>query len=199
MWLPWQRLQLLFLICVQYPSLQNGVGHGYLLALWQLCTTCTWQLPSSKFWSMNSDIFTPPSKRPCSYPVIVFSQPHNLPWDSAYPSLHSSKLFYAVITEWLYVKMVWPRQRLIKSHMTIYTWQFDHGWCPWLNVTCKKFSMFLVKCGYHGNALAYPSYITFGGTSTHQSSQTHSRLNVSSIGWWVIVQCPRAIFHLFIY
>ena len=25
----------------------------------------------------------------------------------------------------------------------------------------KNFSMFLVKCGYHGNALAYPSYITF--------------------------------------
>ena len=35
----------------------------------------------------------------------------------------------------------------------------------------KNFSMFLVKCGYHGNALAYPSYITF----------THIYTSISSI------------------
>ena len=34
-----------------------------------------------------------------------------------------------------------------------------------------NFSMFLVKCGYHGNALAYPSYITF----------THIYTSISSI------------------
>ena len=32
----------------------------------------------------------------------------------------------------------------------------------------KNFSINLVKCGYHGNALAYPSYITFTHISTHQ-------------------------------
>ena len=28
-------------------------------------------------------------------------------------------------------------------------------------LSVQIFKMFLVKCGYHGNALSYPSYITF--------------------------------------
>ena len=39
------------------------------------------------------------------------------------------------------------------------------------NYPHKNFSMFLVKCGYHGNALSYPSYITF----------THIYTSISSI------------------
>ena len=39
------------------------------------------------------------------------------------------------------------------------------------NYPHKNFSMFLVKCGYHGNALLYPSYITF----------THIYTSISSI------------------